>query len=62
MTPAEERLAQAQRVAAAFGITEADVLRMPKGVVSVFDRKATDLGLTPPQPCEETDESEVLPW
>ena len=65
-TPEQERIAQAMRVAAAFGLSEQDALRMPKQVAAVLDRKAAQLGLTDtntkPQHGEEEDDTEVLAW
>lgn len=62
----QQRIAQAQRIAAAFGLSEEDALRMPKQVAAVLERKAAQLGLidtnTQPQHGEEEDDTEVLAW
>ena len=58
--------ARTDRVAAAYGLSATEVARWSDRTLCVFERKAEQLGLpgftTPTPTCEESDESEVLPF
>jgi predicted transcriptional regulator len=52
-----------EAVAAAYGLSLAEVARWSDRTVDVMHRKAIDLGLINTQPtCEVTDDPEVLPF
>jgi hypothetical protein len=58
--------ARSERVADAYGLSRTEVARWGDKTLSVFERKAAQLGLpgftTPTPTCEDEDESEILPW
>jgi hypothetical protein len=59
-----QRIAQAQRVSSAFGLTEDEALRMPEKVLAVLDRQAARLDFidTNTQQEGEEDGPEVRAW
>jgi hypothetical protein len=58
-------MTRADKVAAAYGLSLTDVQKWSDRALSVFERKAVELGLpgfTTTQPCGDDDEPEVLAW